>query len=212
MISWTVLSFFASSFATFSKASYILSKAHSVAFTSVPKMLLYSSQPPPFNARNSCFKSFWEHNQYHCHHFTCSKNSLAGDSCCHWPCIPACHSFSASSRKCIPRLSLPVSKCFFFPLSTFQGEEALLHHSVRAVSVIAAFNLLQVLPGWRFQLPLTLYSCFPFFLRPPLETVFTLALCWQKCSHMSRTFCSVPIMLHSLPRRAFFTVIVTLRA
>ena len=37
--------------------------------------------------------------------------------------------------------------CFliFFPLSTLQGETALLHHSVRAVSVIAAFLLETVL-------------------------------------------------------------------
>ena len=40
-----------------------------------------------------------------------------------------------------------------------QGEKALLHHSMRAVSVIAACNLLQVLSEWRCQLPLTLYSC-----------------------------------------------------
>ena len=51
----------------------------------------------------------------------------------------------------------------FFPLFTFQGDEALLHHSVRAISVIATFHLLQVLSGWRFQLPLTLYSCLPSF-------------------------------------------------
>ena len=61
MISWTVLSFLASSFATFSKASFILSKAHSVAFTSVLKMLSYSSRSPPFNAKKAC-----EYNHYHC--------------------------------------------------------------------------------------------------------------------------------------------------
>ena len=31
-------------------------------------------------------------------YFTCSKYSLAGDSCCPWPSIPACFSSSASSR------------------------------------------------------------------------------------------------------------------
>ena len=45
MISCTVLGFLASSCATCSKASFTLSKANSVAFTSVLKMLLYSSHP-----------------------------------------------------------------------------------------------------------------------------------------------------------------------
>ena len=44
----------------------------------------------------------------------------------------------------------------------------MLHHCLRAVSVIAAFNLLQVLSSWRFQLPLAPYSCLPFFFA--LET------------------------------------------
>ena len=52
----------------------------------------------------------------------------------------------------------------FFPISTYQGDKALLHHSFCAVSVITAFNLLQVLFGCRFQLPLTLYSCLLFSL------------------------------------------------
>ena len=38
MISWSVLSFLASSLATFSKASFVLSKAHSVTFTSFLKV------------------------------------------------------------------------------------------------------------------------------------------------------------------------------
>ena len=50
MISCTVLSFLASSCATCSKASFILSKAHSVAFTSALKVPLYSSQSPLFRA------------------------------------------------------------------------------------------------------------------------------------------------------------------
>ena len=29
-------------------------------------------------------------------HFTCSRYSFARDSCCHWPCISSCFSFSAS--------------------------------------------------------------------------------------------------------------------
>ena len=102
MISWTVLSFLASSFATFSKASFILSKVHSETFTSFLKSVL-----------------------------------------------------------------------IFFPLSTFQGEKALLHHSVRAISVIAAFHLLQ-----GTQLPLTLYSCLPFF--------FSLSKPFYSCSFLGK--------------------------
>ena len=29
-------------------------------------------------------------------HFTCSRYSLEGDSCCHWPCIPSCFSSSVA--------------------------------------------------------------------------------------------------------------------
>ena len=97
MISWTVLSFLASSFATFPKASFNVSKAHSVAFTSALKVFFFSS-----------------------------------------------HS---------------------------QVEKALHHHSVRAISVTAAFHLLQVLSGWRFQLPLALYSCLS----------FSFSLLWKIC-------------------------------
>ena len=68
-------------------------------------------------------------------HFTCSKYSLAGDSSCHWPCIPACLSSSASSRN-----------------------------------------------------------------------LFTLALSWQKYSHIYLTYCSFPIRFHNIPRCAFFSV------
>ena len=97
MISWTVLSFPASSFATFSKASFILSKAHSVTFTSFLKVFLCSSQSPLFRARKHCLIILCVQS-VSLQHFTCSKCSLAGDSSCHCPCIPACLSFSASSR------------------------------------------------------------------------------------------------------------------
>ena len=53
--------------------------------------------------------------------------------------------------------------------SPLQREKALLHHSMRAVSVIGACNLLQVLSEWRCQLPLTLYSC---LLSEPLYSLF----------------------------------------
>ena len=88
MISSTMLSFLPSSFATCLKASFVLSKAHSV--TSFLKVFLYSSQSPPFRA-----------------------------------------------------------------------VKAFLHHSLRTLSVIPAFNLLQVLFSSRFQLPRTPYSCLP---------------------------------------------------
>ena len=64
---------------------------------------------------------------------------------------------------------------FFFPVSTFQGGEAFLHRSLRALRVMAAFHLLQVFSGWRFQLPLTLFSCLPFFLSF-LSNAFSLSL------------------------------------
>ena len=92
MISWTVLSFLASSLATFSKASFVLSKHHSVTFTSFLEVFLYSSHSPLSNENRG----------------------------------------------------MP-------------------HHSVRAISIIAAFHLLQVLSGWRFLVPLAQCSCLPFF-------------------------------------------------
>ena len=58
----------------------------------------------------------------------------------------------------------PENASVFFPISTFQGDKALLHHSFRAGSVIT-----------RFQLPLTKYSCLFFFfslLSEPLYSVF----------------------------------------
>ena len=47
--------------------------------------------------------------------------------------------------------------------STFQGGEAFLHHLFRAISVITTLYFLQVFFGWRFQLPLALYTCLLFF-------------------------------------------------
>ena len=44
-----------SSFASFSKASCILSRTHSVASAWTLKMLSNSSQPPPFSAKKACF-------------------------------------------------------------------------------------------------------------------------------------------------------------
>ena len=82
MLSCTMLIFLASSCATCSKASLILSKAHSAASTSFLKVFLYSSQFPPFKAMKPFFiilsvqSVSWQH-------FTCSKYSLAGDPSCH---------------------------------------------------------------------------------------------------------------------------------
>ena len=107
------------------KDSIILSKAHSVAFTSTLKMLLYSSLSPPL-----------------------------------------------------------------------QGDTALLHHSFRALSVITAFNLLQVLFGWRFQLPLTLYSCLlsSAACSRKLFTLFLSAKVFPQSSHV------LPSTVRLLPR------------
>ena len=87
----------ASSFATFSNASRILSKAHSVALISTLKMILYSSQPPPFNAKYPCFIILGVQSVSTLL-FTCSNYSLARDSRCYWPCVSSCFSFSASFR------------------------------------------------------------------------------------------------------------------
>ena len=76
----------------------------------------------------------------------------------------------------------------------FRATKLLLHHSVRATNVIAAFNLLRVLFGWRFQLPLTLYSCLLFFCRLLSEPLYSLSLSWHKCSHIPRMYCSFPII------------------
>ena len=65
MISWTVLSFFASSFATFSKTSFILSKAHSETFTSFPKVFKILSTLH-LSWRESPASSFCACSQCHC--------------------------------------------------------------------------------------------------------------------------------------------------
>ena len=55
----------------------------------------------------------------------------------------------------------------------------------------------------RFQLPLTPYSCLPFFFGLLSRYLCTQYLSWQKYSHISRTYCSFPIIFQSLPRCAF---------
>ena len=84
----------------------------------------------------------------------------------------------------------------FVPLSSLQGEKALLHHSVRAICVIAAFNLLQILSGWRFQLPLTLYSCLPSFFG-------LLSKPFYSCSFLAKyipTFIARIVFSHQFPK------------
>ena len=49
------------------------------------------SHSPLFNAEKTCFNTLCV--SVSLQHFTCSKYSLAADSCCHWPSIPACLSF-----------------------------------------------------------------------------------------------------------------------
>ena len=69
----------APSFVTFSEASRILSKAHSVALTPTLKILWYSSQPPSF-------KAYYPHlvilgvQSVSALLFICSRNSLTRDS------------------------------------------------------------------------------------------------------------------------------------
>ena len=107
---------------------YIKGPFRDFHFISESVFFLYSSQSPLFRARQPCFIILCVQS-VSLKHF---KYSLAGNSCCHWPCIPARLSFSNSSRN-----------------------------------------------------------------------LFTLALSWQKYSHISRTCCSIPIIFQSLPRCVF---------
>ena len=82
MVSWAVLGFLASSFATFSKASIILSKAHSVTFTSFPKVFFFYILPALHISGRECpASSFCACNQCHC------SISLAPSTL--WLAIPA---------------------------------------------------------------------------------------------------------------------------
>ena len=79
MFSWTVLSFYASSFATFSKASSVLSNSHSETFTSFLKVFFGFFPISTFQGEKAvlhhlCVQSV------SLQHFTCSEYSLAGDS------------------------------------------------------------------------------------------------------------------------------------
>ena len=127
----------ASSLAVFSKASRVVSKAHSVAFISTLKMLfIHSSHSPPFNAKYQYF-IIWGVQSVFALLFTCSRYSLAGDSRCHWPCIPSLSfsasfmnvfAFTLSSEKyshipCIcwsfPSILRGVPRCAFFSTTAF---------------------------------------------------------------------------------------------
>ena len=61
-----MLNFLASSFATFSKASFIISEAHSETYTSFLKVFMYSSHSPLLTRRESHASSFCACNQCHC--------------------------------------------------------------------------------------------------------------------------------------------------
>ena len=67
------------------------------------------------------------------------------------------------------------------------------------------FHLLQVFSGWRFQLPLTLYSCLS--SSASSRNVFTLALPWLKCSHNRRTDGAYPFILQNHSTEVFFSTI-----
>ena len=125
--------------------------------------------------------------------------------------------FLASSIATFPKASFILSKFhsktftpflkvffIFFPLSAFQGDKAILHQTERAISVIAAFHLLQVLSGWGFQLPLTLCSSFPFFfclLSKPFCSCSFLAKIFPHFSHVLFFFPSFSDAFHDA---AFF--------
>ena len=93
-----MLSFRASSCSTCSKASFILSKGHAVPFTSTLKCFEILPSLHFFRATKPCFIILCVQS-VSLQHVTCSMYFLAGDSSCHWPCIPACCSYSACSRK-----------------------------------------------------------------------------------------------------------------
>ena len=91
-----------------------------------------------------------------------------------------------------------VLKVFFLPLPTFQRKKTMFHHSVSTISIIAALDLHQVLPGRRFLLPLALHSCLPFF-QLPLET--SLQLIYLGNNIPTSLVCTVLFpSFHSLPR------------
>ena len=81
----------------------------------------------------------------------------------------------------------PESVFIFFPVSTVQGGEAFLHYSVRAIRVMAAFH------GWRFQLPMTLYSRLLFFFSQLSKPLYSVSFLEKVFPHQI------------LPRYAFFS-------
>ena len=133
MISWTMLIFSASSFATKSKASFILSKAHSEAVIFLVTVSLYSSHVP-----------------------------------------------------------------------YLKSGEAFLHERFVAICVVAAFHLLQVFSGWRFLLPLTLYSCLLFFVGQLPKLLCLRSVTREMFPHRTQMW-FYPQHFHSLPRYAFFS-------
>ena len=91
----------------------------------------------------------------------------------------------------------------FFSVPSFQRKESPFHHSVSTISIIAALHLLQVLPGWRFMLPLALHSCLPFFLSILSELFYSKSFAAKICPHLSYVLL-FSIIFHNLPRCAFF--------
>ena len=84
----------------------------------------------------------------------------------------------------------------FFPVSSFQRKECLFHHFGSAISIIAVLHLLQINPGWRFMLPLALYSCLPLCLGILSKLRYSYSFLAEVFSHPWRAL----IFSHHLPK------------
>ena len=127
MISWTALNFLASSFATFSKASFFSAKGPFRDFHLLSESVSVLFPLSTVQRKKQCFIILCVQS-VSLQHFTCSKYFQAGDSCCHRPCIPACLSFSASSRN------------FFTPVLSWQKKPTFLVCTVHVPSFSIAFH------------------------------------------------------------------------
>ena len=124
----------------------------------------------------------------------------------HLPCFILCHlleGFLSSVKGPFRGFHFSSEGFFFFlifPVSTFQGGEAFLHHSFRAICIMAAFHLLQVSSGWRLQLPLTLYSCLLCFFNQHSKPLCSVSFLEKVFLHLTYIlfFHGTPFFLHNL--------------